>query len=156
MARKYDTNDRLNAAFAYVLTGYVDQAASICGVHRRTLQDWVHTDWFQELIKEARSQKQDELDGVWTGIIHQSAEKVLERVKKGDPVVDKKTGEVVYIPVKAKDLAVITAILADKRALLRGQVTTRVEKITTDQRLNKIQEKLAASTIINEEEPAAV
>lgn len=154
MARgtSWQPEDRLNAAYTYVLTGSIIQTSQVTGIPERTLKDWIKSEWFQELMLEAKERKQEELDGQWTGLIHLIANRLEERVKNGDPIVDRKSGEVSYIPVKAKDLAIINSILIDKRAMARGEPTSRAEKVSTKSHLDQIQEKLGPIVVDDEAE----
>src|SRR3990167_7685914 len=89
----WSLDDKINAAFAYIVTGYAEQASQICAVPKRTINDWLKQEWFQGLIKEAQ---------------------------------------------------------AEKRALLRGQVTSRVERISSKDRLDEIQKALEKPVIMND------
>jgi hypothetical protein len=137
---KWDMEAKLQAALAYVITANSQDASKLCGVPDRTIRDWTTQDWWDDLIAEARAAKQKELDAAWTGLIHLATQKMLERVTTGDPVVDTKTKEVKYVPVKLRDLAIATAVMSDKRALLRGQATQRIERMGLEKRLDKIGE----------------
>jgi len=146
----WSLDDKINAAFAYIVTGYAEQASQICAVPKRTINDWLKQEWFQGLIKEAQAYKQDQLDAQWTGLIHQTTDALKDRVLNGDIEYSKKTGEQVRVPVKARDLALLTSIIAEKRALLRGQVTSRVERISSKDRLDEIQKALEKPVIMND------
>lgn len=148
--KAWSMEDKLNAAMAYALTGFSDQASKICNIPERTIRDWTKQDWFKQLLEEARLRKQEELDGQWTGMIHLATAKMLERIEQGDPVVNPKTKEVSYVPVKLRDLAISTAVMTDKRALLRGQATSRVEKVDANKRLNDLAKVLDKPTLIDE------
>jgi hypothetical protein len=70
------------------------------------------------MVVELRAEKGAELDGVFTRIIHEATEHLLDRLKHGDPYVV--GGEVRRKPVSARDLALVAAITYDKRALSRN------------------------------------
>lgn len=137
-----DMEDRLNAAIAWLITGDSESAGKLCNIPGRTIREWQKTSWWEEILLEARTIKQKELDAIWTGLIHLATSSLRERITKGDPSITK-GGEVIYTPVKAKDLAIITSIAVDKRALMRNQPTSRVEKITIEEKLTRIGDKLA-------------
>ena len=139
--KAWEMEVRLEAAIAYLITGNTEEAGRLCNVPGRTIRDWMKTSWWEDVLIEARTIKQKELDALWTGLIHKSTSKLRERLDDGDPVMTK-TGEIKYLPVKAKDLAIITSIAVDKRALLRGQPTSRTEKVTIEERLDRIGSKL--------------
>lgn len=139
--KAWEMEVRLEAAIAYLITGNTEDAGKLCNVPGRTIRDWMKTAWWEDVLSEARTIKQKELDALWTGLIHKSTSKLRERLDDGDPILTK-AGEIKYLPVKAKDLAIITSIAVDKRALLRGQPTSRTEKVTIEERLDRIGSKL--------------
>lgn len=140
MSKPIDQDTRMQAAIAYLITGSSEEAGKMCNVTGRTIRYWMQEPWWEALLDEAKGVKQKELDALWTGLIHKATDKLRERISDGDPVVTR-TGEIRYVPVKAKDLAVVTAIAVDKRAILRGQVTSRREVVSVDEKLQKIADK---------------
>src|SRR3990170_7635876 len=122
-----DLDDRLNAALAWLITGNTVEASKICAVPDRTIRDWMSRDWWEAVLEEARRTKQKELDAVWTRIIHRAAESINDRLTEGDHTVTK-AGQILRIPVRARDLATILSVITDKRALARGEPTSRSEK----------------------------
>ena len=66
---------------------------------------------------------EDELDVMLTNIIHEASAGIHDRLTLGDTYVAK-DGSHKRIPVKAKDLAYISSIMFDKRALMRGDITS--------------------------------
>lgn len=134
-------DDRITAAIAWLITGSTEEAGTLCNIPGRTIRDWMTKPWWEEVLAEAKGIKQKELDALWTGLIHKSTTELRNRLDKGDPIMTK-TGDVKYMPVKAKDLAIITSIAVDKRALLRNQPTSRVERITIEEKLDRIGSRL--------------
>ena len=141
MANAWPIDDRIAAAIAWLITGNTEDAGALCNIPGRTIRDWMQKPWWEEVLAEAKGIKQKELDALWTGLIHKSTTELRNRLDKGDPIMTK-MGEVKYMPVKAKDLAIITSIAVDKRALLRNQPTSRVERITIEEKLNRIGSRL--------------
>jgi len=139
--RPWDMDSRIQAAIAWLITGDSEEAGRLCNIPGRTIRDWMKLPWWEEILAEARTIKQKELDALWTGLIHKSTTALRERLDQGDAILTK-SGEIKYLPVKAKDLAIITSIAVDKRALLRNQPTSRVEKITIEEKLDRIGNKL--------------
>ena len=142
--RSYTLPERLQAALSYVITGSTVKASAICGIPDRTIREWTATEWWPDLILQAKKSKQEELDGILTGIIHLATDKAIERLQQGDPYVQKDQ-TVGYKPVGAKDATMVAAILMDKRALLRGEPTSRSAKVSESDRLNDIKEALSSS-----------
>lgn len=141
MANAWDMDARIQACIAWLITGSTEEAGKLCNIPGRTIRDWMHQPWWEDVLSEARTIKQKELDALWTGLIHKSTTELRKRLDDGDPLMGK-DGQVKYMPVKAKDLAIITSIAVDKRALLRNQPTSRVERITIEEKLDRIGTKL--------------
>jgi len=142
MATTYSLKDRLEAAMAYLVTGFnAAKAAKICGIPERTVREWTDTDWWPDVMAKAKLEKQAELDSNMTEIIHKAASRVRERLEQGDPFVTK-DGTVQFKPVTAKDATMVTAIMADKRALIRGEPTRRTQQVKESDRLEDIKKQL--------------
>lgn len=140
MSTPHDFTTKLEAAIAYLMTGSTEEAGRMVNVPGRTIRSWTQESWWEDVIKEAQTVKQKELDAIWTGLIHKAADKLRTTIDEGETVLTK-TGETKKIPVKAKDLAIIMSIAVDKRALMRGQATSRKETVTIEKKLDMIADK---------------
>ena len=60
--------------------------------------------------------------------MHETEAEILDRVRNGDVVVTK-DGAKVRKPLSGKDLVHVHAIVHDKRAMIRGEPTSRTEKV---------------------------
>ena len=97
-----------------------------------TIRWWAtQASWWPELMKVLRKEKDEELDAMQTEIIHKAGEELVDRLTKGDEVITK-DGDVVHKAVSARDLAIIHGTLYDKRALKRGDPTSKVERSDSD------------------------
>lgn len=139
MPAPHDFTTKLEAAIAYLMTGSAEEAGRMVNVPGRTIREWTKESWWEDVIKEAQTVKQKELDAIWTGLIHKAADKLRTTIDEGETVLTK-NGEI-KIPVKAKDLAIIMSIAVDKRALMRGQATSRKETVTIEKKLDMIADK---------------
>ena len=106
------------------------KAASLLNVPYRTVVDWAKTDWWNEIELKLRSQAQKSLESKFTAILKKGAEMLEERLDNGDPKV-LKDGTEVRQGVSAKDVALIICQVFDKRALTRGDPTSRTERTST-------------------------
>ncbi|MBT5219892.1 MAG: hypothetical protein HOM16_10485 [Woeseia sp.] len=57
-------------------------------------------------------------------IIDESADQTLDRLRNGDVVRDAKTGELVRVPIKGRDVAIVGAVAFDKHRLILNRPTT--------------------------------
>jgi len=134
---KYTLEDKLRAAFAYIITGNSVEASAICGIPDRTLREWTETTWWPELISEAKTKKNGELDAMYTRVIEKALKGVEDRVDFGDEVLDK-FGQPIRKAVSGRDLAIIAATFQDKRAIIRGEPTSITKRVKESERLNQI------------------
>lgn len=134
-------DERIEAAIAWLVTGNADAASRLCNIPSRTIRDWMVTDWWESILEAAKGIKQKELDAIWTGIIHKTADELRDRIVHGDEVIDRMGGSK-RVKVKGKDLAIIMSIATDKRALGRGQATSRKESVSIEKRLEAVGNKL--------------
>lgn len=148
MARgsNYPEDKRRQAVLVWVMSGNMEDVSRKTGIPARTLQDWKkNADWWDSLVTEFRAQKNEELDAAYTKIIHDISEAIKDRVMYGDYIVNK-DGSTSRKPVNMKDLAVSGAVLFDKRALNRGDPTSRTERTTTDAQLAKLADAFKAAS----------
>lgn len=146
---QYTRQHVIEAATHYVATGSTTLAAAAAGVPESTFRDWRNYPWWDAVTVEIRRAKQDELDGALTGLIHKAVSAASERLESGDSRLVKRRGEdgqdrveLVRVPVSAKDAAIVAAIAADKRQIVRGQATEIVEH--SSDKLRLMQEHLRA------------
>jgi len=138
---KYGVEEKLQAAMAYLITGNSVDASKVCGIPDKTIRDWTRETWWADFIGEARKDKNDELDACFTDIIHKAVGEVRDRIETGDPVVQK-DGTVSRKPVSARDATLVTAVLVDKRAILRGEPTRISKSISEKDRLKDLAKDL--------------
>lgn len=151
----WNLEDKLQAAIGYAITGTCKGAEEYSNIPHRTIRDWLDKEWFQELLAEARAEKQDELDGRWTGILHRASEKLFERLEKGDPYLTRQ-GTVEYVPVKVKDLTSALAFISDKRAMLRTGRKALEKKKENGTSLDMIADALAGPPLTDADKETEV
>jgi len=127
----------IDLATLYVNTGNLNKSAQGAGINQNTAKDWTKQQWFSDILDVVRYEHQKKLDGKITALLGKSLDELADRLDKGD--VDSKTGE--RRPVNAAQVASIIGTLYDKRALIRGEPTSRVERVSVDQRLNKLHKR---------------
>lgn len=124
---KYTVKEKIEAITLYVLHGNVREVSRRTGVPENRIHKWKsESQWWGVEVDKVRKAKQEELDAVMTSTIHTTLSELNDRVAKGDYQLDK-NGDLIRVPLKAKDLAVTAAIIFDKRSLIRGDAT----RITT-------------------------
>lgn len=128
---------RIEVATLYACLGSVPKVAELCGVHPATVREWRREEWFLKLLDEIRSENNDAIDVKFTETIGKAVDLIGERLENGDSYVTK-TGEIIKVPVKIRDLALVAAINIDKRQILRNKPTA----ITQQQQVIPVMDKL--------------
>ena len=149
---KYSTEKKVQAVVVYFLNQSYKKTARMCTIPEGTLKDWSETVWWKEAYQRIKKEKNEELDGKISAILDRSIALISKRLKTGDATVSK-DGTLIYKPVAARDVALISAILFDKRALMRGDPTSRTEKVSTDEVLANLMDsfqKLADKSVRKE------
>lgn len=118
----YTPEQRMHTALAWVITGTTAGASKVARVPERTICDWRKEEWWEQAIQEARRVKQEELDAKLSGIIDLSLKRLTDMLDGDDP-----------IPLN--QIAICMAIAYDKRALMRGDPTSRSERVDPSARL---------------------
>lgn len=139
----YPETMKLKAVTVYAATGNLEKVSEIAGVPVSTVKAWRGTDWFQGMLREVWDENNEKIDAKFTEIVEKSLDAVLDRLENGDVRV-LKDGEIVRVPISAKDLSLVSAINVDKRQLLRGLPTSRSESVgaASDRTVDRL-EKLA-------------
>jgi hypothetical protein len=134
----FSEQKKLEVACAFAVTGNSRRTSELTDVPEGTIRSWKSTEWWHEIQSRILMEQDEELDVKLTKLVDKAVESVNDRLDHGDYVYNAKDDKLVRKPVGARDLAIITAITVDKRQLLRGQPTARVEKVSTDERLKKL------------------
>lgn len=142
--RKYkwwSEDDRIRAATVYALVGSAVKVQEITGIPAGTIRQWKTTEWWPQIVDRIRRDQDDSLDVKLTGLIDKSVKEINDRLEKGDYVYNNTTGELSRKPVGGKDMAVMTSIFVDKRALLRKKQKAASDNASVDIRLKKLAEE---------------
>jgi hypothetical protein len=152
---KHSPDVKINAVTTFILTGSLLKAATFSGVPYALVRSWSSkSDWWKQSIDKIRKQKNDELDARITITIDKTMNEISDRLENGD-VVLRPTGELVRKPLSGKELTTMLGILYDKRALMRGDPTSRSVASNPSNILNDLKksfEDLAAGIQKKEQE----
>ena len=141
---KYTAEEKLAAVTAYVMTGSVRGVVRLTGLKQQVISDWKNnSSWWPDAYATVKKEKQEEVDGTLTSIIHAAAGGVMDSILHGDEVIDK-NGDLVRRQMSGKDKAWVMGITFDKRALLRGDPTSRTEKVDQKALISELKEDFEA------------
>lgn len=144
---KYDKDTVIQAGRLYLVYGNYQRVSTELGVDRTTVRNWANKDWWPVLLEELKYLKNIELDSKYTHALEKSLSELMDRLENGDEVIDTKSGTKHRKKIGARDAALISAIMYDKRALLRGDPTQIKENnFNLNDRMDQLQgmfEKIA-------------
>lgn len=131
--------DKQRAVAAYAATGSFLKSAKLIGIPEATIRYWSKQEWWEEELRRADSSDTNELKSTYTRIAKRAGELLEDRLENGDDVVTK-MGEIVKRQIPGKELAIISAVAADKRrqamdspAIVASQsVTERLVQLAND------------------------
>lgn len=136
----YTEAKKIEVVTTYLALGKAPMVEAVTGVPRQTIRMWKTMPWWKDIENEIRADDDAELDARVSKIIDRSLDTVVDRIDHGDFILDSRTGQVKRVPVKMKDAHKVSVDLIDKRNLIRGKPTSRTEKITVDDVMNKLAE----------------
>lgn len=138
---KYTPEQKVGIVTAWVTGASLKDSARHFNVPFATVRNWKYQGvWWLDTVDKVRKDHNEDLDTYMTGVMDNATQAVVDRIKNGDHKYDAKTGKTVRVPIAGRDLAVITAIYTEKRALLRGEATSI--SITKQDPLRDIENKL--------------
>lgn len=142
---KYTKEQKIRVVGLFLSGSTLSEAAKAEGIPQQTVDNWKNNSvWWNEVIHDIRKNKQDELDNLLTKTIHSALEKINDRLEYGDYQFDSKSGDLVRIPPKAREIASVLTVIYDKRALIRGEATSiRTDSATSLQSLEDKFKKFA-------------
>lgn len=143
MSRPYPDGKKVEAVTSYLALGKLPLVSAVVNVPVSTLRQWKLQPWWRELIEEIHREDEFDLDAKLSKIIDKTLDAVVERVEHGEFLIDSKTGQVKRVPVKLRDVHRVSVDLIDKRNLIRGKPTSRVEKTETVDTLQKLASQFA-------------
>jgi len=151
----YPEQQKVAAAVLYAATGNINDSSKLAKVPPHQLRKWMGEEWFIDIQEQVHREENAKISSKMTELVVEVLDNMQERVKQGDPVLNKKTGEISKLPIKFRDLATGMNIIAEKRQLLRGEATSRTEKVGPEQFLKDLSDQFKkfarAKQLTNEE-----
>ena len=138
---KYTPETKIHACTAYLVTGSFSKASKYSAVPESTIKSWRGTEWFRTVARYIQAARQEELDIQMSDVIHQSIGVVQDRLQNGDAKYNPKTGEIVQIPIQAKDAALIADKIIKNRNLLRGDATSRTDNSSLAEKIMDLRQQ---------------
>jgi len=135
---QWNEDDKRNAVALYGVYGKANKVAKMTGIPRETINYWRKQDWWIPMMAEIQPQIDEYIQERVRRTITKAYDQLDKRLDEGDPHLHQ--GEVVYLPVKARDAAWIAAVNVDKRQLLSSRPTSISGADKTQQMLEGVAE----------------
>lgn len=125
------------------LGGNLSLTAGATGIPLRTLFLWKSKNWWKELVENLRREEKLTLSAKTKRILELSMEQTLDRLERGDFVIDQKTGEFLRKPVPARELNKITSDMLEQKAKLDLATEEKQEMKSNDDKLADLAKRFA-------------
>jgi len=135
--RTYTTEEKHAAVVMYYVEGNFESAARKLNMSGRTLSSWATKDWWLDIADQVAKECEDKIRANYDKIIELSQGEVIDRLEKGDTHV-RPNGEILRVPIKAKDAAVISAVSYDKRRISLNLPTSISGNVGTTKQLESL------------------
>lgn len=141
---RWSDQQKLEAVQSYLAIGNLALTSRILGIPEITLRVWKTQEWWHALIEDLRLQENIQLSARMKKLVEASQNIVAQRLESGDPIMNQKTGEIVYKPVSMKDAHKVSVDLIDRQKDLQKMIDgVPVENEATDGKLEALAEKFA-------------
>ena len=134
----YTEKEKINACCVFAVSGNSRRTAEITKVPEATIRAWKQTIWWQEITVRIYEEQDEGLSSKLTSLVDKAVEAINDRLEHGDYLYNPKMDKLIRKPIGARDLAAVTVMAVDKRQLLRGEPTSRVEKVSVDERMKDL------------------
>jgi len=142
---RWPESKKQEAVVTYLSTGSVTETGRACNVPPETVGQWKNTDWWKQMVESIQSGEGQRTDNKISTTIDKALDLILDRMDTGDYQYDQRTGRMVKIPLKARDLERVASGLFDKRQLIRKQPTNiKAADLGQADRLLALAEQFAA------------
>ena len=139
----YTIEDRLSVVMSFITEGNLKAVSRATGMSYNTIKVWKESEWWPIALQYCHKRKDKELETKLSKIIHDSVSEISDRVKNGDWAI-LKDGTKKRVPLKVRDLAIVTNMVYDKRAMLRGDSPALANKTSQEDKLKQLETKFNA------------
>lgn len=98
---------------------------------------------FHELLAEVRASLDKKEEAKETDIVEEALSELEDRVKHGDHILDSKTGQVIVVKMKGRELASTLKTIHSIRQTTRGEANSRTESISASDKLKDLADQFS-------------
>lgn len=141
---RWSDSQKLEAIHSYLALGNLALTSRLLGIPEITLRVWKASDWWGDIVADIRLQDSIQLTARMKKLVEASQTIVAQRLESGDPILNQKTGEIVYKPVSMKDAHKVSVDLIDRQTTLNKIIDGQpVSDMQNDNKLEQLAEKFA-------------
>ena len=109
---QYTDVERRRAVAVYCATGNISETSRITSIPRGTIQGWTETEWWVSEQSRVQQQITEQIRAQNMQIATNAGIEILDRITNGDTQIVQ--GEQVRVPMKGRDLSIVSGIAVDK------------------------------------------
>lgn len=141
---RWSDQQKLEAVSSYLALGNLALTGRLLGIPEITLRVWKASVWWKDAVDEIRLQEKMQLSSRMKKLVEASQTIVAQRLETGDPILNQKTGEIIFKPVSMKDAHKVSVDLIDRQKDLDKMTQDTSESDERDDaKLEKLAEKFA-------------
>lgn len=138
----YSPEKKIQALSAWMITGTASEAARMTGISVGTICSWKNkSTWWPALMAEMNKDYNAELDVLYTNVLMKSAKKLITVIDNGEDIYNARMDKMVKRQLSGVSLAKINSHVFASRALMRGDPTQRIEKVSSKERLSMLSQE---------------
>lgn len=129
---------KLEALKLWLISGNLKTVGASLGIPYPTLQVWRYSDWWSQLAEEIRTEGQMQLSNKLKTIAERAMDETLDRLEKGDWVLNQKTGKMERKPVAMRDAHRVAESFTDRHIRLDAKPQEAINNQKIQDRLQNL------------------
>lgn len=114
----WDEKKRLETLTTYVATGGVPMTSAITGVPKETIKKWKTQEWWKQGLNDLQYEDNIKISAKLSKVLEKSLAAVEDRLDNGEHMYDPRTGNIIRVPAKLRDVHKVTTDIVEKKQQL--------------------------------------
>jgi hypothetical protein len=131
--KHHDEKTKIKAVSLWLQLGNLVAVADRLKISYPVIKSWKYSTWWDKVAQELRAQNDQEKDGKIEVLLKKSFSALEDRLENGDSILDSRTGEVIRVPMKGKEISVVARNLHSTQQDIRNNpVQVAVQQATKE------------------------
>lgn len=140
----YSDRIKLKAVKLWLQSGSLPYVAKTLNVPYNTVRAWkYYSDWWEVFVREQTNENNQKKDATLETLITASYNVLQNRLDNGDIILDSRTGELINVPLKGKDVATISRTLHQQQKDIREAPVQAAARQATNEMLIDLAKQFA-------------